>query len=300
MVSKNTEFRVGLTILVGIAILAGSLYWLESFQLEKNLRLIRVSFGDVGTLAAGDKVTVSGVHKGKVSQLHLSGRGVEVEILLAQDVILKHDASFVIKNLGLMGERFIAISPGVDSLPFDNTQIALGAYDTGLPEVMGLLGEMIIELRHLVGSFTRTVGSDSSLSKFDAAIDNLNRLTFSLAGYMERNERKLDATADNFLAASISLRKVVENNSRRVDSSLKRIDQATIHLAQFVDHLDSLSASALEFAEFINTSEGTFHLLMEDRRLYDDLRKTADNIDDLITDIRAHPSRYINLKLELF
>ena len=41
-------------------------------------------------------------------------------------------------------------------------------------------------------------------------------------------------------------------------------------------------------------------LLMEDRRLYDDLRRTADNVDDLINDIRANPRKYINLKVELF
>ncbi|RKX24831.1 MAG: MCE family protein, partial [Candidatus Zixiibacteriota bacterium] len=33
---------------------------------------------------------------------------------------------------------------------------------------------------------------------------------------------------------------------------------------------------------------------------YDDLRRTADNLDDLITDVRANPGRYVNLKLELF
>jgi len=41
-------------------------------------------------------------------------------------------------------------------------------------------------------------------------------------------------------------------------------------------------------------------LLLEDRRLYDDLRHTADNIDDLIQDIRDNPRKYINLKVELF
>jgi hypothetical protein len=40
--------------------------------------------------------------------------------------------------------------------------------------------------------------------------------------------------------------------------------------------------------------------MMKDRRLYDDLRGTADNIDQLINDIRANPQKYINLKVEIF
>jgi hypothetical protein len=39
---------------------------------------------------------------------------------------------------------------------------------------------------------------------------------------------------------------------------------------------------------------------MEDRRLYDDVRRTAMNIDSLVDDIRQDPKKYINFTLELF
>ncbi len=300
MAATNIEFRVGVIILIGLVILFGSLYWLQGYKLERNSQLIRVRFDDVGTLAVGDKVTVSGVHKGKVNHLRLTEDGVEVELLIYRDVVLKRDAKFTIKNLGLMGERFIAVSPGKDSLLFDPAQAAEGLYDTGLPEVMGLLGEMITELRDLVGSFKRTVGSDSSLAKFNNTVKNLEQVSLSLSDYLSRNERKLDETADNFLRASRDVKRLVTENSRIVDSSAQRFDRVTMKLERFADQLDTLSTSAREFAESINNPDGTVQLLLEDRRLYDDLRRTADNIDDLIKDIRANPRKYMNLTLKLF
>lgn len=300
MAATNVEFRVGVIILIGLVILFGSLYWLQGYKLERNSQLIRVRFDDVGTLAVGDKVTVSGVHKGKVNQLTLTEDGVEVELLIYRDVVLNRDAKFVIKNLGLMGERFIAVSPGRDSVRFNPAQAAEGLYDTGLPEVMGLMGEMITELRNLVVSFKRTVGSDSSLAKFNNTVKNLEQVSGSLADYLSRNEDKLDETADNFLRASKELKRLLAENSRVVDSSAQRFDRVTMKLERFADQLDTLSASAREFAEAINNPDGTVQLLLEDRRLYDDLRRTADNIDDLINDIRANPRKYINLTLELF
>jgi len=290
MAATNIEFRVGVIILIGLVILFGSLYWLQGYKLERNSQLIRVRFDDVGTLAVGDKVTVSGVHKGKVNHLRLTEDGVEVELLIYRDVVLKRDAKFTIKNLGLMGERFIAVSPGKDSLLFDPAQAAEGLYDTGLPEVMGLLGEMITELRDLVGSFKRTVGSDSSLAKFNNTVKNLEQVSLSLSDYLSRNERKLDETADNFLRASRDVKRLVTENSRIVDSSAQRFDRVTMKLERFADQLDTLSTSAREFAESINNPDGTVQLLLEDRRLYDDLRRTADNIDDLITKISG-PTR---------
>ncbi|MDH4034513.1 MAG: hypothetical protein OEV80_12020, partial [candidate division Zixibacteria bacterium] len=209
-------------------------------------------------------------------------------------------AQIVIKNLGLMGERFVAITPGRDQEGFDFSRPARGLYDTGLPEVMGLMGEMITELRNLVISFKRTVGSDSSLSLFSSSLENLQQVSSSLAGYMERNEAKLDRTAENFLSASKELNLMLKTNRGHIDSSLQRADRVTASLEQMVGRLDTLSISAREFADNLNNPEGTLQLLIEDRRLYDDLRKTADNIDDLVNDIRANPRKYINLTLEIF
>ncbi len=300
MASKDIEFKVGIVILIGIIILGGSLYWLRDYQLERHAQVIQVRFGDVGTLEVGDKVTVSGVRAGKVSNLKLAERGVVVELQLSRDVVLRRDAVIAIKNLGLMGERFIAIDPGQDSVLFDASGIVDGVYDTGLPEVLGLMGEMIVELRSLVGSFKRSIGSDSSLQKFNNTVNNLESVTASLASYMERNESRLDQTAENFHKASKQLNRMLTNNSERVDSAATRVDRMTVKLEDFVGQLDTLSSSFRQFAQQLENPDGTLQLLMEDRHLYDDLRKTADNIDDLISDIRENPSKYINLKVELF
>lgn len=300
MATHEIEFKVGITILIGLAILAGSLYWLEGYRLAGATQQLHVRFDDVGTLQIGDRVTVSGVRKGKVDGLKLTDSGVVVELVLDQDVVLRSDATITIKNLGLMGERFIAIEPGKDSTRLDESKTLQGRYDTGLPEVMGLMGEMITELRELVRTVKNTIGSDTSLAKFNKTLDNLNHLTGSLAQYVDRNESKLDETAQNFLVASRRLDRVLKDNSGKVDSSLERMDRVSAKLERFTYQLDTLAAAAREFADYVNNNEGTVQLLLEDRRLYDDLRRTADNIDDLVTDIRNDPQKYIHLKVELF
>lgn len=300
MASKDIEFRVGVIILIGLLAMAGALYWLQGYRLEMNTRPITVLFDDVGTLSAGDKVTVSGVDKGKVSSLDLTEVGVEVHLLLGVDVHLKADAQFVIKNLGLMGERFIAISPGRSDRPLDYSIPVIGLYDAGLPEVMGLMGEMITELRSLVFVFRRHLGSDTTLTRLNQTIANFERLSAAAVDYMSRNEQKLDETADNFLSASRTLKSMLADNAPRIDSTVLRFERTSANLERVILRLDTLSVTLREFAGNINNPDGTLGLLLEDRRLYDDLRRTADNVDDLIADIRANPRKYINLKIELF
>jgi len=296
----NVEFRVGVVALLALAILLLSLYWLQGYKLERNAQKVNVLFKDVGTLSVGDRVTVSGVHRGKVNRLSLTDRGVQVELLLYRDVILHRDAQFIIKNLGLMGERFIAIEPGSDKIKFDTAVVARGSYDTGLPEVMGLMGEMITELRNLVSTFRRTVGSDSSLEKFNRMVANMEQMSHSLAQYVSRNEVKLDQTAENFLNASREFNRMFSRNSALVDSTAQRFDRASSRIEAFTGQLDTIARSARTFADALSNGDGTLQLLAEDRRLYDDLRKTANNLDDLVNDIKANPRKYINLKVELF
>lgn len=300
MAKNDVEFRVGVIILLGIIILAVSIYWLRDYKLEQNSKMVQVSFGDVGTLTVGDNVTVSGMRKGKVKKMTLTENGVTVEMMLANDVRITKGTRFVIKNLGVMGERYIAITQGEDTTTVPTDVVFQGEYDTGIPEVMGLLGEMMVELRTLVRSFKNTIGSDSSLTKFNRTITNLELVSKSLSDYLENNERNLNRTADNFYQASESFKNIVKDNKTKIDSTAVRIDRITGNMENLITQLDSLSLSFRQFADNINNPEGTLQLLTEDRRLYDDLRKTADNIDDLITDIKANPRKYINLKVEIF
>jgi phospholipid/cholesterol/gamma-HCH transport system substrate-binding protein len=243
---------------------------------------------------------VAGVRKGKVNDLRLTQDGVLVQLQIYRDVVLKSDATFTIKNLGLMGERFVAISPGRDSTVYNDSVTAEGRYDSGIPEVMGLMGEMVKELRQVVASLRQSIASDSSLDKFNKTVSNLESVSSSLASYMDNNRSKFDKTADNFLGASRKLNQMLQRNASVIDSSAGRIDRIGVKLEAFVDQLDTLATTARSFADRIENEEGTLQMLVEDRRLYDDLRRTADNLDDLITDIRADPGKYINLKVELF
>ncbi len=297
---NNIEFRVGLIIILAGVVLAISMYWLQGYRLERNSQLIRVQFADVGSLAVGDKVTVSGVSRGKVKAFDLTDNGVLVEILLSRDVNLKADARFLIQNIGVMGERFVAISPGSESQPLDTTAVAIGRADTGMPDLMGLLGETVTELRDLVSSIRRNVNTENTFEKFNSTLTNFNRVASTLADYLERNEAQFDKTADNLQVASTRLADLIENNETAIDSTISRIDRASLGLNSLLINLDSMALSVRSITDDFESQDGTVQALLEDRRLYDELRQTLDNFDELIEDIRANPSKYIDLKIELF
>ncbi|MDX9858814.1 MAG: MlaD family protein [candidate division Zixibacteria bacterium] len=297
---SSKEFKVGLLILIGIIMLAVSLYWLQGYKLESNAYVVRVHFEDVGTLSVGDKVAVSGVHKGKVNAMALSDTGVVVELLIYQDVVLRSDATFRIRNMGVMGERYIAIDPGAAPDFLETSGILPGDYDVGIPEVMGMIGEVVSELKLTLQDLRTAMGPESTIDRLNKTLGNLESVTATMASFLADNRSRMDTTALNMLEASRDVRRIVSGNVQIIDSTLTRFNRASVGFEAFVNTLDSLSNATRRLARAFNEGDGTLQALLEDRRLYDDLRRTADDLDDLILDIRQNPDKYINLKFELF
>jgi phospholipid/cholesterol/gamma-HCH transport system substrate-binding protein len=121
-----------------------------------------------------------------------------------------------------------------------------------------------------------------------------------VADFLTENRARLDTTTANFVNASRELKLLVENNARPIDSTVSRMNRMTVDLEKFVLHLDTLSQATRRIANAINNNDGTLQLMLEDDRLYNDLRAAADNLDDLVTDIRNNPRKYIDFKVEIF
>jgi phospholipid/cholesterol/gamma-HCH transport system substrate-binding protein len=66
----------------------------------------------VGGLKTGSSVEIAGVEIGRVESIGLADYQARVKLRLNRDVKLQEDSIASIKTKGLIGEKFIRISPG--------------------------------------------------------------------------------------------------------------------------------------------------------------------------------------------
>ena len=300
MAAKNVELKVGLLVLAGAAILIFAVWLAKGYRYGQEFYSVAVRFPEVGALSAGDPVTVSGVNKGKVKRLALHEGGVLVTMDLSSDVTLKVDASFIVKNIGLMGERFVAVKTGKSDVPLDLSQTAIGDFDAGIPEVMGMMGDVIANMNELVRKIGETVISPATLDKFSQTITSLQRIAARLDTAVNLNVPRINSTVENIADLSHTLKTGLDRNQKYIDTVAQNVDGASKRLIQLVADLEDASAKFKSFATDLDQSEGTLRLMMEDRRLYDDVRRAAQNIDSLVNEIRRDPKKYINFSVELF
>ena len=297
MSNRSVELRVGLVVLVSCAILVLGLIWVKGIRFDQTRYRYAVIFPNVGSLEAGDPVSVSGVPKGKVEKIRLHQGDVLVDLNLAHDVVLKKDAKFTVMNVGLMGERFIAVETGYSDTLLDLSRPIRGYYDTGIPEVMGKMGEMIEQVKCLAENLEAVVGTKSSQDALITVIKNLKEITDKTNALLDRNQNKFDRTLSDLSYTSAELKKMVGENKGKLQSTVDNLSLASEKFAGMTVTLDSLSVSLNKLTSKIESGEGTLGQLVNDTTLYQEIKKTAQNVDSLILDIKRHPKRYLKFSI---
>jgi phospholipid/cholesterol/gamma-HCH transport system substrate-binding protein len=73
---------------------------------------VTVDFPSIGGLKSGSSVEIAGVPIGQVESIGLADYQARVVLRILPDVKLQEDAIVSIKTKGLIGEKYIRISPG--------------------------------------------------------------------------------------------------------------------------------------------------------------------------------------------
>ncbi|MBD3168630.1 MAG: MCE family protein [candidate division Zixibacteria bacterium] len=297
MRSKSIELQVGLVIFIAIILLGYGILWIKEYRFNVERYKYSVVFPEVGSLDIGDPVSVLGVDKGEVEQIELQKEGVYVKFNLTQDVKLRKDAEFVIMNIGLMGERFIQVKPGKSDTLLDLSKPAKGYYDTGIPEVMGMMGRGIDEIRELIRVLKGAVGTEEAKINITEIIDNLLQVTRRTKNLIDKTEGELVTAVNDLSYATASMRAIVDSNQTKLQNSVNNIDSLTVKALVLADQLEEISSNLKITSEKLNSPDNTVGAMLQDREVYDKLDNTITNLDSLILDIKKNPKKYIHLEI---
>ncbi|MCK4428204.1 MAG: MCE family protein [candidate division Zixibacteria bacterium] len=295
MTGKTIELRVGLVVVLAIAILVVGIIWVKGIRFNQTKYRYSVILPNVGALKVGDPVSVSGVEKGKVKKIQLYEGDVLVTLDLGADVVLKKDAKFTVKNIGLMGERFVDVQTGYSDTLLDLSQPVRGYYDTGIPEVMGRVGEMIDQLSRLVANLEGVLGTKWSRESMIETIKNLREISHDMNALLDRNKGKFDQTMDDLSYTSAELKKIIDQNKEKLQTTVDGFEQASVKLDNVVTSLDTISISLKKLTYKIEKGEGTLGQLVNDTTLYEQIKKTTQHVDSLILDIKKNPKKYLKI-----
>ncbi len=249
---------------------------------------------------------------GKVSSITLNRKDmdrdskVEVTIAINKKTRLPKGTIAKLTSIDLLGTKGITLDLGTSDDLIDN--------DAMLPSSVegGLVDKISVEVTPLLQDVRKVVNSvDSVLLSIDQIFSPQARtdLQQAIAG--------LHTTTDNFAGLSrtlngqsAALARVIQNadkiaanlsaNNGTIDQTLKNLRATSDRLSkakidEMLNNVDQVAANLNEVVRKINSNEGSLGLLVNDKNLYNNLNSTLAEFSRLSADLKAHPSRYINL-----
>ncbi|MBW2027635.1 MAG: outer membrane lipid asymmetry maintenance protein MlaD [Deltaproteobacteria bacterium] len=109
----DLELSVGLFILAGILCLGYLSIKLARMEVlgDKGYEIYAV-FSNVGGLKEGASVVIAGVEVGRVKSISMEDYEAKVVLSLPEGVKVQEDAIASVKTKGLIGEKYVQITPG--------------------------------------------------------------------------------------------------------------------------------------------------------------------------------------------
>ena len=116
----SVEVAVGLFVLIGIACIGYLTIRLGKMEIiGDNYYTVSARFQSIAGLKAGSEVELAGVPVGQVEGVSLDQERwmAVVQMKIMKSIVLTEDVIASIKTAGLIGDKYIKLSPGVSDVP---------------------------------------------------------------------------------------------------------------------------------------------------------------------------------------
>lgn len=295
--SRRTEIQVGLTVLVALGLLLWGVTWLKEISLTQKNRIWLVRFEQTGGLSQSDEVQVNGLRKGEVRDVRLVDGAVLVHLQLDSDVRLTHECRVAIRNVGLMGEKVIAVDLRMTGTPYTERDTIPGMYELGIAEVAAMLGDAVAPIGDLAEQLRTIAQAMSKSGDLAGTMKNLRLASEQLRQSVEENRRGVKLIVSNLQATSATTRALTTDREAELKKAIDHFASTAEKLDQLSGKLDSLRASLQSVAGKMDRGHGTIGKLINDDKLYDDTHAAVAELKSLIADIKANPKKYLTVKV---
>lgn len=291
---KNVrEIKIALLVIVCGGLLYFGMNYLKGVNLFAPVKYYVGTFENVRELTVQAPVYVRGYKVGQVDKIvydFTKEKAFDITISVDKHVQVIEGSQMVLVSDGLMGGK--AISLEIPAIPVEKDKI----YATGsqLPTTVeaGLFdkleNELIAKLNTLLAhADSLVVGIDEQLTgneikKTLANVEQISsQLKVSAHDIQKLTHEQLPGVMNGANKAIVGLNDVIRDvKEADIQNTIAKVDT-------MVGNINTM----------VTSKDGTLGLLLNDKTMYQNINATIVSADSLITDLKAHPKRYVHFSL---
>lgn len=287
----SKEAKIGFTGILSLVILFIGLNFLKGVNLFSTQNTYYINFKNAKALSKNSTVYADGYNVGVVSGIHYDFEKpgtVIIEISVDKKLRIPKGSNAKLDEAMLGGctlNLMLGANTGEAYMPGDTIQ---GSDANGLmteaANLMPQVEQVMSKVDTLLASLNKLAADPNiakTLQNAETLTNNLSESTKELNQLLKNDLPQLTGT---FNQAGLNVVKLTDN--------LNQIDlQATM------DSVNHAIGSVNRMLAEMQNPKGSLGLLMKDPELYNNLNHTVQSADSLLTDLKAHPKRYVHFSV---
>lgn len=295
--SKNV--KIALTVLVGLALLYWGINYLKGINLLTPANSYYTEVESTNGLLTASPVTVNGFQVGQIRDIKYDYEKNKITIMLTMNKEMKIPEGSTINQVsGLLGGASLVLNLGNGPAMKPGSYIPVTAVPGLMDNVKDNMLPMVTDMLPKVDSIMNNVNGLTGNPALLAALARLDGIT-----------RQLQISAQHLTTLMNGLNHSVPGVMNNVNGITNNLSGATGNLTDLsvslkqlpldstVQTLNATLANLEALSKQLNDKNSTLGKVVNDRELYDNANHAIASLDSLLTDIKAHPKRYINIKV---
>ena len=287
----SREVKIGAAFLVSLALLYFGINFMKGSNVFSRYATYYTVLENTGGIASSSSITVNGYKVGTVSNVeydYSAPNRIVVTLRVSESLRVPKGSRAVVVGSLMDGSSLNLSLTQNTEFYLDGDTIASGMSN-------GLMGEvenvMLPQINAMIPKVDSLVSALTALAANPALANSLNNV--------ESVSCKLDNTVDElnrFLRLELpqlmlSLQGTVDN-AHSITSDLASID-----FVKTIEGIDSTITNLRELSSVLMSNSSSVGRLLNDTAFYNNLNGVCVNANALIEDVKAHPSRYINISV---
>ena len=301
----SKEFKVGLLAVVSITVLYLGFNFLRGIDFFSSTDTYYAVYEEIDGLNVSNDVILNGLAVGRVSDIKILPRAnnqILVEMDVDKEVRLNESTIALLKNKDFLGSKAIELivtEVNINS-PLDDGDTLKARLDKGLTDILAeTAGPVADDLNTTIRRVNLILEElANNTDKISNTLSNVEETSRIMKNTFQENRNDINSLISNYNQVALELAYVMQditpilNNVTQLTDSLQ-----TLELSQTLQQTQQTIGNLNETIGKINQGSGTLAKLINDDSLYNNLNKSAEDLDKLLNDLRENPGRYVNFSL---
>ncbi|MCW3464354.1 MlaD family protein [Chitinophaga nivalis] len=314
MLKLSNETKVGILTVLGITLLVLGFNLLKGKSLFSSNQTIYAVYKQVNGLQPSNAVQVNGLIIGNVTKLDIMNNDpsrILVTLTLKKKVPIPRNSVARISS-DLLGTKTVQMDLGnaseylkngdtiyasVDGSMTDALKEQLNPLVKKLEGTLSNIDSVLITVNNILDT-TAKGNLQDAIRNLNVTMRNFTHTSASLNGMLDPKSGNIQQTFNNLASITGNLKDnnakitgILDNAQKATDALAKgNIDKTLSQLQQTVTNLNQTIAK-------LNTTDGTAGLLLNDKKVYNNLQYSLGNLNKLLEDLRVNPKRYVHFSL---